>query len=149
MRDTRNSAHIVTAKVRTAVLLVLVACLFAGCSDRRVVARGDDSGPPVRGGTLEVVGRSDVDSLLTVSSNGSIWLFQTFARTLLTYSTVPVRDDATKVHAAPHLAIQVPTTENGGISADGLSYTFHLKRSVRWNSCPPREVTARHRPWLS
>ena len=37
VRDLRNSAHIVMAEVRPAVLLVtLVACLSAGCADRRV-----------------------------------------------------------------------------------------------------------------
>ena len=40
------------------------------------------------------------------------------------------------------LALEVPTPENGGISADGLSYTFHLRRGVLWDSHPPREVTA-------
>lgn len=31
------------------------------------------------------------------------------------------------------LALQVPTRQNGGISADGLSYTFNLRKDVKWN----------------
>ena len=48
--------------------LTLCVCLAAGCSDRRVRARIDESGPPVRGGTLELVGSSDVDHLATTSA---------------------------------------------------------------------------------
>ena len=144
VRDLRNSAHIVMAKIRPALLLTLVACLSAGCSGRPSAAQGDDSGPPVRGGTLEVVGRSDVDHLATTSSvSGAVWwLFGAFARQLLAYPTVPIWGDWTKLPTAPDLALLVPTPENGGISANGLLYTFHLRRGVRWNSSPPREVTA-------
>ncbi|MDN5857688.1 MAG: ABC transporter substrate-binding protein [Pseudonocardia sp.] len=40
------------------------------------------------------------------------------------------------------MATEVPTKENGGISADGLTYTFTIKEGVRWNTAPPRQVTA-------
>jgi ABC-type transport system substrate-binding protein len=127
-----------------AVVLVLVGCvcLGSGCSDRRARSRSDDSGSPVRGGTLEIVGRADVDHLATTSGyvTSSWWLFRTFARQLLAYP--PAEDYATKTRPAPDLALEVPTRENGGVSSDGLSYTFHLRRGVRWNSRPPREVTA-------
>ena len=122
--------------------LVVCVCLGAGCSDRRARVRSDESGPPVRGGTLEVVGRSDVDHLATTSGYmaNAQWLFRAFARQLLAYP--PARDYATKTRPAPDLALEVPTTKNGGISSDGLSYTFRLRRGVRWNTSPPREVTA-------
>jgi ABC-type transport system substrate-binding protein len=127
---------------RAVVLLMVCVCLGAGCSDRRTRSRIDDSGPPVRGGTLEMVGRSDVDHLSTTSGylTSSQWFFRTFARQLLAYP--PAEDYATKTRPAPDLAIEVPTQENGGVSSDGLLYTFHLRRGVRWNSSPPREVTA-------
>jgi peptide/nickel transport system substrate-binding protein len=32
----------------------------------------------------------------------------------------------------PALATQVPTVDNGGISADGLTLTYHLRRGVTW-----------------
>jgi len=126
----------------TVLVLLLGACLAAGCSDRRVPARLDESGPPVRGGTLEIVGSSDVDHLATTSAYmiSSMWLIETFARQLVAYPSAS--DDAVKTRPAADLALEVPTTENGGISADGLSYTFHLRRGVRWDSSPPREVTA-------
>jgi peptide/nickel transport system substrate-binding protein len=104
--------------------------------------RTNNSGSPVHGGTLEIVGRADVDHLATTSGyvTYSLWLFRTFARQLLAYP--PVGDYATKTLPAPDLALEVPSKENGGISTDGLTYTFHLRRGIRWNSSPPREVTA-------
>ncbi|MEX2376249.1 MAG: hypothetical protein WD942_11815, partial [Dehalococcoidia bacterium] len=33
----------------------------------------------------------------------------------------------------PDLASEVPTVENGGISADGLTYTFRLREGLRWS----------------
>ena len=42
----------------------------------------------------------------------------------------------------PDLALEVPTPKNGGINADGLIYTFHLRHGVHWSSSPPREVSA-------
>ncbi|MCY0869002.1 MAG: peptide ABC transporter substrate-binding protein [Firmicutes bacterium] len=41
----------------------------------------------------------------------------------------------------PDLATQVPTVANGGISKDGLVYTFHIKPSARWSNGQP--VTSR------
>ena len=37
----------------------------------------------------------------------------------------------------PNLAAQVPSRQNGGISADGLTWTVNLKRDVRWSDGQP------------
>ncbi|HEX5503705.1 MAG TPA: ABC transporter substrate-binding protein [Thermomicrobiales bacterium] len=37
----------------------------------------------------------------------------------------------------PDLATAVPTKENGGISADGLTYTFKLRDDVKWHDGQP------------
>jgi peptide/nickel transport system substrate-binding protein len=37
----------------------------------------------------------------------------------------------------PILAAEVPTLENGGISGDGLTITYHLRRNVRWQDGAP------------
>ena len=102
----------------------------------------DDSGPAVRGGTLRVVGLSDVDHLLSSAaySTTSIGLLTLFTRQLFAY---PLSEDfKTAAQVAPDLAEELPTLENGGISHDNRTYTFHLRRGVMWNTKPPREVTA-------
>ena len=38
---------------------------------------------------------------------------------------------------APGLAEEVPTAENGGISKDGLTWTFHIRRGVTWSDGEP------------
>jgi peptide/nickel transport system substrate-binding protein len=40
----------------------------------------------------------------------------------------------------PDLATEVPTYQNGGISKDGKTLTFHLRRGVRWSDGAPLTV---------
>ena len=37
----------------------------------------------------------------------------------------------------PDLITQIPTRKNGGISPDGLTYTYHLRKNVRWQDGQP------------
>ncbi|MGB6600970.1 MAG: peptide ABC transporter substrate-binding protein [Candidatus Cybelea sp.] len=39
--------------------------------------------------------------------------------------------------AYPELATQVPDQQNGGVSKDGLTITYHLRRGVRWSDGVP------------
>ena len=124
--------------------LLAAALLCSGCGEGRVAPSNDSAAAttPVRGGTLKVVGSSDVDHMATVSAyvTGSQWLSRTFARQLVTYP--PSLDYEGSIALAPDIARELPTLENGGISADGRRYTFRLKDGVRWNSTPVRAVTA-------
>ncbi len=47
--------------------------------------------------------------------------------------------------AAPELATEVPTKENGGISEDGLTWTFNIRDDVTWNDGTP--LTAEDIAW--
>lgn len=40
-------------------------------------------------------------------------------------------------HQIPELAAVVPTLQNGGISPDGRTVTYHLRRNVRWQDGAP------------
>jgi len=42
-----------------------------------------------------------------------------------------------KLHWVPELAVEVPTLQNGGISKDGLTITYHLRKGVRWQDGVP------------
>ena len=47
------------------------------------------------------------------------------------YSTLLRIDENLEIQ--PDLAEEVPTVENGGISADGLTYTFKLRDNLKWS----------------
>jgi peptide/nickel transport system substrate-binding protein len=50
---------------------------------------------------------------------------------------VLVSVDESGKREVPELARTVPTLENGGISRDGLTLTYHLRRGVRWQDGVP------------
>jgi peptide/nickel transport system substrate-binding protein len=50
---------------------------------------------------------------------------------------VLVSVDASGKNPVPMLAAEVPTLENGGISKDGLTITYHLRRNVVWHDGVP------------
>ena len=105
--------------------LTLCVCLIAGCSDRRVRARIDESGPPVRGGTLELVGSSDVDHLATTSAYViSVDLAHRDIRPSAAGLSPRGMTMPSRRGPRPTWRSRCQRCENGGISADGLSYTF-------------------------
>ena len=125
-----------TLMMLTVTVLTLAACGSAGTSG------GSTSGSPVLGGTLKLLGSSDVDHLDTASAyyTASYTLERTYARQLFSY---PASTDTTAANTpVPDLATVIPTTANGGVSADGKTYTIHLRSGVKWNTSPARDVTA-------
>ncbi|HEY0395830.1 MAG TPA: peptide ABC transporter substrate-binding protein [Candidatus Elarobacter sp.] len=54
----------------------------------------------------------------------------------LTFDTLVMVDGRTK-KMVPSLATEVPTPENGGISKDGLTITYHLHDGVKWHDGVP------------
>ncbi|WP_279505212.1 ABC transporter substrate-binding protein [Actinomadura sp. KC06] len=106
---------------------------------------GDDAsaeGRPRDGGTLRIVGSSDVEHLdpASVASVGAYGLVRTFARTLFGTRASNTFQETIPVH--PDVAARIPTRENGDISKDRRTYTVRLRKDVRWNTEPPRPVTA-------
>lgn len=91
---------------RGLVGLLAAAALCVACSDGQISPSGgsDASAVLIRGGTLKVVGSSDVDHLATVSGyiTGSMWLSRTFARQLVTYP--PASDFESAIALAPDVA---------------------------------------------
>ena len=133
-RFTRRLA-LVAAAAATA-LLVAVGLATAG------VRGSAHSTAPTKGGTLVMLGQSDIFNLDTTSGYYTVdnILERSFTRQLLSYPTVPSFTGQIKLK--PDIATAVPTTANGGISADGKTYTFHIKKGVMWDTSPARQVTA-------
>jgi ABC-type transport system substrate-binding protein len=134
--------------VATAAIAVLAALLalslgLAACGG----ATDDGSSPssssdtPKQGGTLTLSYLTEPSSLdPAVAWNVIDWqiehdIYQGFLR----YAPEP-GDAGTKL--VPCLATEVPTLDNGGISADGKVYTFHLRKGVKFQPPVSREVTA-------
>jgi len=61
-----------------------------------------------------------------------------WSRQLLTYPAIKGKTTTD----VPDLATQVPTTANGGISADGLTYKLTIRKGAKWDTSPARQVTA-------
>jgi peptide/nickel transport system substrate-binding protein len=49
------------------------------------------------------------------------------------YETLVTFDGANVIDLIPRLVIEVPTIANGGVSADGLNYTFHLRTGITFH----------------
>lgn len=112
--------------------MVLATCAFvlasAGCS--RVGSQIGATGAPDPG-VVRIIGIGSIDSLIPeLSGNGSssdmgwfwaAWLFRVGSHGEL----------------VPELATEVPTLRNGGISKDGLTITYHLRRGVTWQDGVP------------
>ncbi|WP_433475512.1 ABC transporter substrate-binding protein [Spirillospora sp. CA-142024] len=123
----------------TAGLTGLVMGL-AGCAGGGDDASAADASR--QGGTLRVVGSSDVEHLdpASVSSVGAYGLVRTFARTL--FGTRASNDFQETVPVRPDVAARIPTRENGDVAKNRRTYTVRLREGVRWNTSPPRPVTA-------
>nr|WP_185034887.1 ABC transporter substrate-binding protein [Actinomadura coerulea] len=123
----------------TAGLAGLVVGL-AGCAGGGDGATAE--GASRQGGTLRVVGSSDVEHLdpASVASVGAYGLVRTFARTL--FGNRASNDFQETVPVRPDVAERIPTRENGDIGKDRRTYTVRLRDGVRWNTNPPRPVTA-------
>ncbi|SNR39852.1 peptide/nickel transport system substrate-binding protein [Actinomadura mexicana] len=113
---------------------------LAGCAGGGDGASAE--GASRQGGTLRVVGSSDVEHLdpASVSSVGAYGLVRTFARTL--FGNRASNDFQETVPVRPDVAARIPTRENGDVGKDRRTYTVRLRDGVRWNTSPPRPVTA-------
>jgi peptide/nickel transport system substrate-binding protein len=118
-------------------LQTILATLFLlGCvaADRR---SAQDDGAPRYGGTVHMVTIVRSDDLWPAAS--ASFVFRLVNRTLLAFPSDSVWERT--MDPVPDIAMALPTRGNGGISADGLTYVFHL-RDARWDTDPPRRVTA-------
>src|SRR5262249_16540854 len=105
---------------------------LAACSSTNSNNNANSGNKPVSGGTLKIVAAGGPTYPATVPAyyTANYILERTFARQLLSYPAAPdptiggkgwVKDTI----PVPDIATAYPTVANGGLSSDGLTYTFH------------------------
>jgi peptide/nickel transport system substrate-binding protein len=102
-----------------------------GCSKVSSGGVGGGGNPWTIHGVLRIGSYEDLDNLNPVLSNE---LYATNVFQLL-YSGLIDYDD--RGNAVPDLATSVPSLENGGISKDGRTITYRLRRGVVWSDGVP------------
>src|SRR3954451_14883715 len=118
--------------------LTLAACSSGGGTVSRA---GGSTATPVTGGTLNMLGTGDVDYMDPNVSYYSIGYLnlRMWSRQLFTYPADPGSDNTKPV---ADLATDIPTAANGGMSADGKTYTIKIRPGAKWDTSPARAVTA-------
>jgi peptide/nickel transport system substrate-binding protein len=112
----------------SALLLTNSASATGVATKRAVSARAQE---PTKGGQL-IVGLSQEPTLFNpVLSNLEVDRGVQFA---LFDSLFRIDENAQFV---PNLATEVPSSENGGITADGLTYTFKIRQDAKWHDGTP------------
>ncbi|MGC1381833.1 MAG: peptide ABC transporter substrate-binding protein [Candidatus Baltobacteraceae bacterium] len=125
-------------KPRFSARVVLVAVALAACSK---VSNETGSGRHswTQAGTLRIAIQGDVKNLNPLlNSNTTDGL-------LANLMFEPLLAADAKGNPVPMLAVSVPTLENGGVSKDGLTITYHLRRNAKWTDGVP--VTAKDVKW--
>jgi peptide/nickel transport system substrate-binding protein len=123
---------------------VTVLAVLAFSSTQGVLsgATAGASGTPQRGGTLKILGQSDIFNLDTLSAYYTVsnMLNRAYTRQMFSYKTTGAFSNQLAV--VPDVATEMPTTANGGMSNGGKTITVHLKTDVDWNTTPARPVVA-------
>jgi len=142
--DPRAAGAVRRLRLRSAVVLLgMMAALAAALAGSGSASNATRAVTPQRGGTLKILGSSDIFNLDTTSAYYTVSniLERSFTRQLLGYRNTPSFLDQIKL--VPDVATAVPTAANGGVSAGGKTYTLHIRQGgVKWNTSPARQVTA-------
>jgi peptide/nickel transport system substrate-binding protein len=117
---------------RLAILALAVAIAGSACT-RIDTSAGRSGGRHswTKPGVLRIAGLSDPDTLSPLVGNFQIDvdLSMFWGGYLFNYSNANA--------LVPELAVDVPTPANGGISRDGRTITYHLRKGVTWQDGAP------------
>jgi peptide/nickel transport system substrate-binding protein len=129
----RNERIIIKNVVARWLIALAAVATFAGCTKvQTAVARHAGAGNAwTIPGTLRVASRQEPDNLNPMLGTEVIDkdLSMFWAGYLFNWS------DGNEL--VPELAAVVPSLANGGISKDGLTITYHLRRGVKWQDGAP------------
>jgi peptide/nickel transport system substrate-binding protein len=115
----------------TVALVAAIAALIAGCSQNPSATTSGGGGASFVPGTLRVADIEEPDTLNPYIST----VITSIDLSLLWGSYFYNVDN----HGAfvPEVATVVPTLANGGISKDGLTLTYHLRKGIKWQDGVP------------
>lgn len=120
--------------IRVAAGVIAMSIMLSACSDTSADSSDSADGEPVRGGTLRLAGPEDIDFLdptVAVGPSGA-HMMRALIRPLFSFPSTNDIEEATTMIA--DAAAEIPTVDNGGISADGLTYTVSLREGVLWHA---------------
>lgn len=106
--------------------IVVMTMLLSACGPG-TVNTSNGGGTPVKGGTLVDGLFEEPDSLMSGVTNETFGIMVDQAL----WAPLFYGDDQENIQ--PGLATVVPTVANGGISADGKTYTIHLRPNLKWS----------------
>ena len=137
----RRTSHLVLALSATAVAL---AFLLAGCGGSTSGSTSPSqaaTAAPVKGGTLVATYQGEPQGLdPAIDWEGQGWAIEhTMFNTFVKYASA---SGSAGTEMLPDLATEVPTQQNGGIADGGTTYTFHLKKGIKFAPPVDREVTS-------
>ncbi|MGA8533568.1 MAG: peptide ABC transporter substrate-binding protein [Candidatus Tumulicola sp.] len=106
--------------------LVVLTAGTGGCTKVSNQEAGAGRHAWTQAGVLRVAVQSDVKNLNPLLNSNTTDGFIAF----LMFEPLVSADD--KGNPVPMLAATVPSVENGGISKDGLTITYHLRKGAKW-----------------
>jgi peptide/nickel transport system substrate-binding protein len=111
--------------------VAFAVAILCGCTRVGTAPGGANRHPWTVPGTLRVALAGNIKTLNPILST------TTFEATAQTFMFDPLVATDPEGHDYPILASSVPTLENGGISKDGLTIVYHLRKNVRWHDGAP------------
>jgi len=115
-------------------VLVLASMLLSSCGSKAATTGKGPGGSvpfPTNGKTVTVAFSQEPDLVDSIFSSMSYaaWVDQSILVGLGTWDS--------KNNLVPELATEIPSGANGGVSADGLTITWHLQKDLKWSDGEP------------
>jgi oligopeptide transport system substrate-binding protein len=137
MKMVRQWRYILLAALAIVALAVLAAC--SSSDDSTSTPTNKASGTPAASGP-PADAAPDAQQLMTINIHAEPTTIDPQTQSYTGEATVVLNtfltlfdQDPTTSHLTPNAAAAVPTTANGGVSADGLTYTIKLKPGLKWS----------------
>jgi peptide/nickel transport system substrate-binding protein len=140
-RTTKGSGQVGARSWRSSTMAIAVATLLlAACGGSATpatngatkAAAGTGTAAAATGSTAVVGLYEEPDTLNPIG--GPLMFFAQDVQEVLFRNLFILNPDGS---LSPDLATEVPSADNGGISADGLTYTFHLRSDAKWTDGNP------------